>query len=711
MGIVLDIDIGGTCTDCVIIRDKEIIREKTLTTRHDLSVGFRKAIEGAARKIGMSLEALMAQTDAISYSTTLAMNSLIERTGPKIGLITTAGHEHMLMIGRSRQWADGKHIQDRRRMSRIQKPVPLIPYEMTVGLRERIDYAGNVLVALTKDEIRVKLQQLVDKGAQGFVVSLLWSFMNPAHERMVREVIEEEYPDHYLGNMPAILSSDVQPKWHEYPRTNMAVINAYLQGDMSEQLSGLGNELRQQGFDKPLMIINNMGGMARVARTRAVDTYGAGPVAGMFGAGYISSKYYGFDKVIVSDMGGTSFDFGLVIGGEPVYFQEWPVIDQWATESSMVQVNTIGAGGGSIAWINDAMGGRLEVGPRSAGSNPGPACYDLGGVEATVTDADVILGYVNPSNFLGGRIPLNAEKAHVAMEKIAGSMGVSVVEAAAAVKKVVDANMGNVIAKEVLLRGHDPKQFVLFAYGGAGPVHCAGYGAYLGAGKIVTFSYSSVFCALGGATMDLKHIYESSRHILVYRHKASVPYLTDLAEFNTAVDGLKAQAVRDMRSEGFRPEHVQFSLDLDMRYGGQFYMTRVPITRVRLESIQDVREIVDLFSAHYKRRYGEISASPESGVSVENFYLTARVELSKPELPSFDLTGPDPREALQGERSVYWDAYGDFRTTSIYHADRLRPGNTVEGPAIIEAADTCFVIPPGMKYSLDRYLTGIMENV
>jgi N-methylhydantoinase A/acetophenone carboxylase len=710
MEATIDIDVGGTFTDCLVVYGDQIARAKSQTTGYNLSVGFRKAIQEAAGQLGISLTNLLEKTAVVRYSTTIAMNTLIQRSGPKLGLITTAGQEHVLLVGRSRSWADGLHPRERRYMYLAKKPESLIPFDMTVGVHERIDCFGNVVIPLQKEEVRQKIQSLVDKGARGFVVSLLWSFINPAHEQIIREVIQEEYPDRYLGNMPILLSSEVQPKWHEYARTNVVTLSAYLHTEMTEQLSALGEELRDYGYKKPLSIINNLGGVAKVSRVRAVDTFGAGPVAGLLGANWIS-KLYNFPNVVVSDMGGTSFDYGLIIDGSCRFYQDWPVIDRWATENSMVEVNTIGAGGGSIAWLNDLMGNKLEVGPKSAGSNPGPVCYDLGGTEPTVTDADIVLGYINPDYFLGGKIKLSREKSVKSMDKIAGPLGLTLVEAASHIRTVVDAHMGNTILKEVVFRGFAPEQFVLFAYGGAGPTHCVDYNSYLRAPKVVTFPFSSVFCALGGATLDLKQCYEASKHVILFHPMKLPSYLQEYDQFNKIVDSLKEIAFRDIRSEGFRPDDVVLGLELDMRYGDHLRLTRVASPKLYLKSEDDVKAVCEAFTAIHLARYGELAAIPVTGINIENFYLFATVPLHKPRLPSFPLEGESPKQAIKGKRPVYWKQYNDLKDTNIFDADLLRPGNMVSGPAVIEARDTTVVLPPGMKYSIDRYLSGIIERM
>ena len=709
MSFTIDIDIGGTFTDCVLVGPGGIMRSKTPTTAYDLSVGFRRGIEDLARQVDLSSEELIGQSNVIRYSTTSGLNTLLQRTGPKLGLITTAGHEHVLIIGRSRQWADGLPVQERRQLHRAVKPEPLINLDMTVGLRERIDMNGNVIVPIDREDVRRKVQHLVDQGAQGFIVSLLWSFRNPAHEQLVREVIEEEYPDYYLGAMPIILSSDVQPKRHEYTRSNVAVLSGYLHRDMSEQLSLLTEQLRDYGYRKPLYLLNNIGGVAKVPRTRAIDTFGAGPVAGLMASAHLA-RIYDLPRVLVTDMGGTSFDYGMVIDGQCQSYVDWPVIDRWATENTMLEVSSIGAGGGSVAWANEALAGRLEVGPKSAGSNPGPACYDLGGVEPTVADADVVLGFLNPDNFLGGKMPLNREKAVQALEQLGQPMGASPEEAAAMVKEIIDAKMGNIIVKEISLRGHAAGDFVLFAYGGAGPTHCAGYNGLLKAPKIMTFPHASVFCALGGAIMDFRQRYEASRQVTMFDPAKSNPYLDDLDDFNQAVSALQSIAIQDVRGEGFEPEQAVFELEMDMSYARQHNVMRVRSPVVTLESPEDVQAVCEAYTRAYVNRYSSAALEPGSPIIIHNFYLFVTAPLEKPRLPTYPRDGEDPGAAHLGEREVYWpDAKGRL-ATAIYDADKLAPGNLVRGPAIVEASDTTVIIPREMTYTLDEYLTGILEQ-
>jgi N-methylhydantoinase A/acetophenone carboxylase len=711
MPVITGIDVGGTFTDCFMEVDGETSVIKVPTTYYDFSVCFFKALEEGAEKFGVSVEELLEETGSIRYSTTIGTNSIIERTGPKLGLITTAGFEDTIYIGRARQWADGGAITENKDLARIQKPVPLIAREMVVGVKERIDCFGQVAMPLDREDVRQKLQYLVDGGAMGFAVCLLWSFRNPAHEQMIREIIEEEYPENYLGNMPVLLSSEVSPMAGEYGRFMTTIVNAYMHKDLSEQLAGLEEQLREKGFKKPLTLVHNTGGMKKVSRTKAVYTHNAGPVAGVFGSRYVG-KLYEKENIIFTDMGGTSFDMGIVAGGAIRSHDFIPVIDRWRTQIPAVETRSIGAGGGSIAWLNTIMGNLLEVGPQSAGAMPGPAAYNMGGTEPTVTDADIVLGYLNPRFYLGGKMRLNKDKALAAIrEKIAGPLGIDEVEAAFRIKKIIDARMGQEIYKEVALRGHDPREFVLFVSGGAGATHCCGFNAYLDAPKIITCPYSPVFGAFGSTTLDVLHIFEKSSHLKLFTFGGQ-QYLQEYDSFNRVVAELEEAAVRDLKLEGFVPEQVQFILELEMKYGSQMHATKItsPVTRVRSE--EDVRAICDAFARAYVELYTPEAAYPEGGIEADTFFLRAWAPQ-----PHFAFTGQPLAGAIPGSRAVketrpvFWEEYMLFHPTVVYDYGELACGNVIEGPAIIEAEDTTYCIAPGYRFMLDQYRNGILEQI
>lgn len=711
MGYTIDVDIGGTFTDFFIARDgKDIQIGKTPTTHYDLSVGFMKGIEEMARSNSLSLGDFLRQTDAVHYCTTLGTNALIERTGPKLGLITTAGFEDAIFIGRGRSWADGISTQENKDLARIQKPVPLIPRDMVVGVRERIDSFSQIISPLKREDVLEKLQILVDRGAMGFVVCLLWSFANPSHERMIKQIIEEEYPEDYLGSMPVILSSEVSPKSGEYTRFVTAIVNAYLHGVMADELNRLVTELREGGYKRPLLLVHNTGGMKKVSRSRAVLTHNAGPVAGLHGA-LTLGKTYGYDHLVFTDMGGTSFDIGVISQGRMRAYDFIPVIDRWRTNVTAIEVKSIGAGGGSIAWINQLMGNALEVGPQSAGSMPGPACYDQGGTEPTVTDADLILGYLNPENYLGGKMLLDPDLSARAIEqKIAKPLGIDIIEAASRIRRIIDARMGQEVFKEVVLKGHDPRDFVLFAGGGAGPTHACGFAPYLDVRKVLVPSFSPVFGAYGASTVNVQQVWEKSKTMKIFQW-ATQSYSQDLDAFNTVVNELKDQAVRDLRLEGFSEDKIRFRLEIDMRYGMQFNLTRIVSPLLNVKSPTDFEAICNEFTKQYSAIYSPEATFPVGGINIECFYLTATVETPVHEMKPLKMGDSEPsKDARRGSRRSFWSALGEYREAPVFSFELLKPGNTLLGPALIEAKDTTFVIEPGWRFTLDPYFTGLLER-
>ena len=707
----IGVDVGGTFTDfCMIGADGRLCVAKTPTTHYDLSVGFMKGLKQLARTSGSEMRELLAGTESIRYSTTVGTNALIERNGPKLGLITTAGFEDTIFIGRSRSWADGGPVDGNRDLARIRKPEPLIAPEMVVGVRARMDGSGRSVAPLERDDVLQQLQTLVDRGAMGFVVCLLWSFVNPQHEREVKRIIEEEYPEDFLGAMPVFLSSDISPKGGEYTRLMTAVVNAYIHGTMADELNRLGNDLRDAGFQRPLVLVHNTGGTKKLARTRAVLTHSAGPVAGLSGTALLGSGC-GEANIVFTDMGGTSFDIGVIADGQ-IRTQDFiPVIDRWRTNIPAVEVKSIGAGGGSIAWVNRELGGALEVGPRSAGSMPGPACYDQGGSEPTVTDADVVLGYYNPDNYLGGDLVLDPELARAAIqEHVATPLGIPLLEAAWRIRRLVDAKMGQEVFNEVALKGHDPRRFTVFAGGGAGAAHACGIAPHIGAGRILVPAIASVSGAFGAATMRVSEVWEKSRRLRIFDW-ATQKYCEDLAAFNDVARELVDLATRDLRLEGYAETAMRFDLDLEMRFGSQYNLTRVRAPRLQLESADDFRALGE----HFVRRYGEIY-SPEAtflagGINIESFCVTAWVAAAPFGLPAAALDGERPQAAAGvGSRAACWNPARGFVDTPVYDLARLQPGNVVRGPAIIEARETTYVIEPGWTFRMDAWRNGVLET-
>ncbi len=711
MGFTVNIDIGGTFTDFFAKNDKEVQVTKTPSTHYDLSVGFMKGIEDLSRKFGMGMKEFLGNTDTVRYCTTVGTNALIERTGPKLGLITTAGFEDAIFLGRARSWADGGSAEANKDLSRIQKAEPLISRDMVVGIRERVDSFGQVITPLRKEEVLEKIQTLVDRGAMGFVVCLLWSFVNPVHEQQVKELLAEEYPEDYLGSMPITLSSNVSPKSGEYTRAITTIVNAYIHGIMAEELNKLGNELRDGGYEKPLVLVHNTGGMKKMSRTKAVLTHNAGPVAGLHGALTLGSLY-GWKDIIFTDMGGTSFDIGVITNGRLQTYDFIPVIDRWRTNIPAIEVKSIGAGGGSVAWVNTLMGNTLELGPQSAGSMPGPACYDQGGTEPTVTDADLVLGYLNPENYLGGKMLLDVDLSTEAIkEKVADPLGIDVVEAAIRIRKLVDARMGQEVFNEVALKGHDPREFVWYACGGAGATHACGFAPYLQVKKVIVSPNSPVFGAFGASTVKIQQVWEKSRTMKIFQWAAQ-SYSEDIDTFNNLVNELKDLAVRDLKLEGFSEDKIHFRLELEMRYGMQYNLTKVESPHLNVEAPEDFKDICDRFTEQYSAIYSPEATFPRGGINVECFFLTAFVDaISHPVAPPSEVGSQSPFDTARlAPRDAYWNGASGFTQTPVYDFGALVPGNVIQGPALIEAKDTTYVLEPGWRFTMDSFENGILES-
>ncbi len=711
MTTTIDIDIGGTFTEAVVSRGGLVKWGKVATTPYNLSLGAVNAILEASKQFQIGMQTLFEETGIIRYSTTLALNDLIQRKGARLGLLTTAGLEDVILIGRSRQWGDGlpRHLQ--RKTGAASNPLPLISEDAIIGIKERTDSMGNVLARPSRTEVVEALRKLIAKGTRGIVISFLWSFMNPSNEKYVAKVIEEELPEAYLGSVPVFLSSEVQPKWLEYPRTMLTILNAYLHMQMGEQLNELGAQIRSMGYRRPLMLVHNTGGTAKLSRTKVTDTYNGGPVAGMVGSLEIG-RLYGLKNIVTAEMGGTTFNMGVISEGMLGNYESNPVIDRWAVNSTYIENKSIGAGGGSIAWFNKGMGGRLEVGPASAGSNPGPVCYDLGGREPTVTDADLLLGYLNDKFFLGGRIRLNKDKARrVFKEKVADKLGVSVEEAASAVKTVIDEKMGAEIATDISLKGYDPREFAMFSFGGAGPVHCFGVNKQVRARTMYCFRFGAVFDALGASFLDVRHIYERSVGITLSapEEDSGLSYSACADTFNAAVNSMHEIASRDIASEGLDPRGMVTSLELEMRYETQLMVERIPSPVSRVNTPSDIVAIIQKFKSQLLKSAG--ITFPHAIIRIESIRLLARapVESGMP-LQSHELGSSDASKAVKGRREVFWANPG-FVLTPIFDLNKLEPGNSIDGPAVVEGEDTTIVVPEGGRVSVDRFDNCIIEEV
>jgi N-methylhydantoinase A/acetophenone carboxylase len=519
--------------------------------------------------------------------------------------------------------------------------------------------------------------------------------MNNVNERRVREIITEVYPSHYLGAVPILLSTEVSASPGDALRTNTAVVNAYLHRDMVRFLYKANEHLRSMGYRKPLLVVHSGGGTARVAKTVAIQTWGSGPAGGIAGAAFMS-QLYGIENVVSVDIGGTSTDVGLVVNGRYSFNHE-PLIEGIRLSLPIIELTSIEGGGGSI--IKPRLDSKnVQVGPESAGALPGPAAYDLGGTQPTVTDAGIVLGYIDPDYFLGGKKKLNQEKARqVIDEQVASPLGLGVEQASSVIVKET-ASVSADILRDIMSRGGvQAKDCALFAFGGAGGILCHGVASELGIAKIYSFSLSPVFSAFGVSTMDILHRYESAKTVTLRRGGSD--YLSRFDDFNTVVRYLEDMALRDMRAEGFDPDKVAFSLELEIASLDGSHLLQSP--KVLLQSEGDVRAICDAYSEQF-------AVDEKEDIVVQLFRLNASAPVSHYQFPQYSPAGENPEAAYKSRRQVYWE--DGFTETNIYEQGLLQCGNVVIGPAIIESEYATLLVPPGQKYTVDKFLNGVLER-
>lgn len=703
----VSVDIGGTFTDCFLAFEGEYTQAKALTTHNNLSTGFMEALERACGEIGQELQTVLGGVDAVRYATTLGTNALIERKGPRIGLICTAGFESVVPIMRGRGYADGMPELYKADLPGADRPVPLVEKTMIAGIRERVDWKGDVVQKLVEDDVRRAVLKLVDRGAQAFVVGLTNSVLNPEHEKMVERIISEEYPGHFLGGIPVVLSHKVAGRKGEYARTMSAILDAYLHGKMHHGLAGLEVTLRKSGYDQPMLVTHNSGGMAQLNSTHALQTIHSGPVAGL-GATESLATQYGEPNLLATDMGGTSFDIGIVTGDGVKFYDFNPIIDRFLVSTPMVYLRTLGAGGGSIARL-DQLWNAIEVGPESAGSDPGPACYNRGGREPTTTDANLLLGYLDAENYAGGSIPLSVRRAERAMQdRICKPTGMSLVEAALAIRRKVDANMADAIFKEVAVKGYDPRDFSVLSYGGGGPLHACGFCRVLGVKRIIIPPFSAVFAALGAGNMDQLHIHEKSVFLSVY-DSVTREILSDPSEINAAIEELSNAGREDLRRQGVADSDIQLRVEVDMRYGNQMAQTAVVSEKSHFENVRDLMELVQHFSETYEKRFGQGSRAPEAGIRIQVVRVVAFVKHDQ--VPLQPYTGGDKQEASTDKhRACYFEGQAEAIETPVYNQPDLPPGSVIHGPALVESATSTFVVEPGWKLTIGLQGAAIMER-
>jgi N-methylhydantoinase A len=689
--VYLGVDIGGTFTDLVLMDDGGYITvTKALSTPGDLQRGVFDAIERAATLRKLTVEELLVRIRAFGHGTTQATNALIERDGARTGLITTRGFGDTLLLQRLMGFTAGVPMDRLGRYSQRRHPQPIVPRTLIREVAERVDQAGHVLLKLDEDDVRRAAHDFIALGVETVAVCLLWSFRYPEHEKRVAEILAEMMPDAYLS-----LSSVVAPVIGEYERTATTALNSYLAPKVVCYLREMENSLSQRGFSGNFSILNSAGGVmpAVEAAERPVVLITSGPTGGVLGSLRLAREL-GYSNVITSDMGGTSFDVGLIVDGRPLLSTTHEAGGFHIT-TPMVQISAIGAGGGSIAYID---GGQLRVGPESAGANPGPACYGGGGVLPTVTDADVVLGIINQNGFLGGKMALDRRAAAEAIRvHIAEPLGMSTEQAAGGIRRIVDAHMADTLREVTIGRGLDPRDFVLFAYGGAGPIHCAGFGAELGVSQIVVPTTCIAHSAYGALVSDVNHAVERS---LLMRGGGGGRRLyegLDAKMLEVAFFELEVACTSAMRRAGIEEADVSMSRAVSMRYRRQSndLAITMPAGEVTLET---VARLTDRFERTYEGRYGLGSGFSGAGVEITNLRAEAVGKTRRPSLRRLTTA----KCLASSIRPIFDPPLNSWIDAVQYHWDDIPLGFMISGPAVVERQEAAVFVGAGQVAQVDQ---------
>lgn len=674
---VVGIDVGGTFTDLVLLDEHSgaVTIAKVASTPADQAVGLLRGLD----VLGVPLEELQ----VVIHGTTVATNAVLERRGAVCGLITTRGFRDVIELRR-------RDRPDTYGLKGVFEP--LIPRHLRLEVTERSDYRGTILQSVQEQEVEACARALLAQGVEAVVVSFLHSYANPSNEQRARDVLEQVWPNPYI-----VLSSEVLPEFREFERTSTAVVNAYVQPLIDRYLRSLAQQLRARGYHRDILLIQSNGGVMslEVSRRFSVHTVLSGPAAGVIAARAIAEQA-GFSNVITCDMGGTSLDIALVAAGQAATTSEINLAYGIPIRVPMLDITTLGAGGGSIAWID--RGGYLQIGPQSAGADPGPACYGRGGQEPTVTDANLVLGRINATSVIGsdGGGQLDVGRAEQAISTRVGTpLGLSSIAAARAIVEVANAKMAGSIRMISVERGHDPRDFVLVAFGGAGPLHAAALLRDLGLGKVIVPYYPGLTSALGCVMADARHDFLQT----INRRVMDL----DMADVHRVFQEHLRAGQALFQEEGITVERITALFQADMAYDGQIHEVRTPLPSATLSR----EEFSSAFETSYHAQYGDtLGHRPIKVTTLRTTVIGVRPKT--PLLPSTARATTRLAEAQQGVRPVYMDhALVDC---PIYWRERLPLGASFAGPAIIEQTDTTTVVEPGMLVQVDAHGNLILQE-
>jgi N-methylhydantoinase A len=678
-GYRVGVDVGGTFTDIVCISpDGDVLVDKAPTTPEDQSDGVLACLEQVAATVGLEPSALYGQLAAFVHGTTTADNTMIEMNGAATGLLATEGHRDEIELRRDHK----ENIWD----PAYPPPTPIARRRARIAVPERVDFEGRVVLEMDEEAVRRGVQRLKKLGIRSVAVCFLFSFVNPDHERRARELVLEEFPD--VEHVS--LSHEVLPRAPEFERTSTTLVNAYVAPTISRYVARLVGRLRQAGFGGQVVLMQSSGGVMppeSVGR-RAVSLLGSGPTAGVMAAA-LAAERSGVRDFVAVDMGGTSYDVCLVREGAPAVTTDWNWRHRYYLNLPMVDIHSVGAGGGSIARVRQ---GALLVGPDSAGSFPGPACYRRGGTRPTVTDSDAILGYLPTTGFAAGRMTLDVEAARTAMARdVAGPLALGVEEAAWAVQRIVNANMANAVRKVLSSHGQDPRPLSLIAYGGGGAVHAWAQARELGMGRILVPKASPAFSALGLVVSD--YVIDLMRAYVVKLSEVNLERVRALAA------ELADEAAKELAPANLPPGSTESSLYAQMCYHGQNFDMSVPLPGGAAVRDEDLLELADRFHRLHEASRG--FSFPNQQPLLRGVRLIERGLTPKPPKLARFGTETEASKVHTGSRPAFF--FEGFVETPTYDGSRLGPGAVVEGPALIEEPFTVVVLAPGDVARLDGH--------
>ncbi len=700
--LIVTCDAGGTMTDILVVDAAgRFSVGKASTTPQDESLGFWESLEDALGGWGVKLDGAGAlkPLEASIYTGTTMLNTLLQRRGKRVGLIITKGFEDSFVVERGFQAVAGYSYADRLHTVTHVHNSPLVPRHLVKGATERIDLFGNVVIPLYEHEVRDAVTELIKAGVETIAILFLFSYINPAHEQSAARIARQTAKR--MGReIPVFISSEISPTIRELARLNSVVIQAYAAEPVRAQLFHIEDRLERAGARNPLQTVLAYGGLAPVRYPRLYESVVSGPVGGLLGARYLG-EVTGLNNLITADMGGTSFDVGLVTEGKIPLVRE-PEFARFIFNLPMVTINSIGAGAGTYIRL-DPMTRRIILGPESAGAEPGPVCYDHGNEIPTVVDCDLILGMVNPDYYLGGKIKLNKEKAlRRFREEIADPLGLNVYDAAQGVVRLINSLMRDQIRSLVLAKGYSTMDYTLIAFGGAGPMHMAGFTEGLALKGLATVPYAAAFSAFGCATVDYSHRYQRSTHLFVPAG-AGPDVKASVAEGLTrAWRELEQKALAEMTAEGFDRASINLQQAAFVRYGGQLDDVEVFSPTSRMNTPADVDALIARFEDLYSRIYVSGARFPEAGFQILEVAAVATVPKVKPLIERRPLGAPTPpARARKGVRKIYRD--GRWHDAQIFEMGELGPGNVIDGPAVIEASNTTLLVPERRRARFDEW--------